>query len=246
MRRDFENKPLYAAIAAMTIAIVFGAFAAFMTAENHMYLGQGIPSHESPPHSPIDKLISHMKWGNIAFNTPKTMRMDEAEVVHLVLSPSDPVEQLKKAIRETGKLEFHQVQYADRMEADLTSESFKITPITPMRQAVRTSGNTEWQWSIKPTESGKQHLFLRLNAIIKVDGDPTAVAVQTFSEEIVIEVPLRQRLSQFAATNWQWLCTALFIPIGGWLWKRKKEVAQQPPADKAAEPVIQADKPPES
>ena len=132
------------------------------------------------------------------------------------------------------------------MEADLTSESFKITPITPMRQAVRTSGNTEWQWSIKPTEAGKQHLFLRLNAIIKVDGDPTAVAVQTFSEEIVIEVPLKQRLSQFAATNWQWLCTALFIPIGGWLWKRKKEVAQQPAADKAAEPVIQADKPPES
>ena len=44
----------------------------------------------------------------------------------------------------------------------------------------------------------------------------------TFDRVINVEVTWNQWIFQFFNDDWQWLWTALMVPIGGWLWKRKK------------------------
>jgi hypothetical protein len=52
--------------------------------------------------------------------------------------------------------------------------------------------------------------------------------IRTFEETIAVNVTLSQRVSSFFANNWQWLWTAILIPIIGWLISRRRRL---PPPD---------------
>ena len=189
----------------------------------------------------LDTIVAHMKWGKIAFNTPTTMKVDETKTLQLVLSPSDPEAELKKAITEPGPINLRKIQWANRMEADLVSSGFKVTPITPKQQGVTTNGGAQWEWQIQAQQAGRQSLHLTLDALLKVDGEITPVAVQTFNENIVVQVTLPQRVSKFVSSNLSWVWTALILPVLGYLWTRwkgkKLNASDARPADADAHPA---------
>ena len=84
----------------------------------------------------VDDALSQLETGNVAFNAPQRLNLEEAAVIHLALSLSKEIAELEALIIEDGEVLGYAVQVSDRMEARLTGPNFAITAITPEVQAV--------------------------------------------------------------------------------------------------------------
>ena len=102
------------------------------------------------------------------------------------------------------------------MEAHLSGTGFKVESITPERQAVSQIERTEWRWQVEPTRTGVLHLQLTLSANLDVAGRSVPRMIRTFEQRIAVEVAWTQRTKVFLAGNWQWLWTAILIPLLAW------------------------------
>ena len=103
----------------------------------------------------IDRTLEHLEFGNVAFNTPKTMIFDDTAVIQLMLALQgiEP-DELKRMIEAEGEKEGARIRVSDRMEARLSGNNFAITAITPEQQAVSRRTVTEWKWEVRPLHVG--------------------------------------------------------------------------------------------
>jgi hypothetical protein len=176
----------------------------------------------------IDKVLRDLPLANAAFNAPTTMHLNEPTVIQLLLSGQRPIRELKEKITALGEKEGATIKASDSMEAHLTGAGFTIEPVTPAVQLVSGEGVTEWIWEVEPTQAGKRRLHLTLSAIIDLRGKESTYTVRTFERTLNIRVTLRERLTGFAEDNWQWLWSALLIPIGAWLLQRRRKDSPPP------------------
>jgi len=109
----------------------------------------------------------------------------------------------------------------------ILSGCFTIQALTPELQAVSSRQITRWNWEVTPTERGRQTLHLTLSAHIDVAERDTPLVVRTFQREILVDVTVRQRIVGFIKDNWQWLWTAIVVPIAVYLWKHRKKRAEK-------------------
>jgi hypothetical protein len=100
--------------------------------------------------------------------------------------------------------------------------AFVITKIAPEIQGISKSEVTEWQWMVKPINAGRHDLYLTLSVLLSVDGVPTHRAIRVFTKVIEVKVTWSQQVGLFFEKNWQWLWTAILVPIAGWYWKKGK------------------------
>jgi hypothetical protein len=91
-----------------------------------------------------------------------------------------------------------------------------VEPVTPELQAVSGEDVTEWRWEIEATQTGRQRLHLTLTAIIELAGSQSPRTIRTFDKILEIRVSWSRRMSNFIGQNWQWLWTAILIPLGAW------------------------------
>jgi hypothetical protein len=183
----------------------------------------------------VDSLLAELPLANIAFNAPKTLRVDDTAVIQLLLSGGQSVDELQRQITELGETEGATIKVSDVMEARLTGLGFDIQPITPDRQIVGGEGVTQWKWEIDPTKTGRQRLHLSLSAVITYKGSQSPRTVRTFERTLSItNVPSSpsRGLRDFVSDNWQFLLSTLVIPLGLWLLhRRKKQPSQDVPKD---------------
>jgi hypothetical protein len=187
------------------------------------------PSTSPPPSldfAAIDRALEALPVGSIAFNVSPVMRLNRGDNVRLLLSPSMSVDELQEKLleqlsRET-KVEGIQIRIAPRMEARLSGTNFSILALTPEVQPVTWKEPTEWRWEVRPTEAGGQALHLTLTAILQIEGKDSTRALRTFDRDIHVEVTWPDRISGFAAENWQWLWTTVAVPIALWVWSKRR------------------------
>jgi hypothetical protein len=186
-------------------------------------------THQAPPpadpFAAIDKILEQMRNGNIAFNTPQRMGIQDSATIQLKLGLNTEISDLKRLIKSEGLKEGFDIRVADRMEARLTGQNFTITAITPEVQAISGNEITSWSWEVKPRSKGKQYLHLTLTALIGVNGNSTPRTIRTFDKAIDVEITQAQQLESFIGENWQWLWATLLVPIAGWIWKSKTNKA---------------------
>lgn len=175
------------------------------------------------PFSVIDQVLKKLPLGNIAFNVPHEINIDETHIIQLVLGLEATIDELKQMIKAEDNKESANVRVSTTMEARLSGSNFAVTAITPEVQRISRSDATKWTWEIKPLKKGPQYLHLTLSALIDIDGKTTQRAIQTFDKKIEVEITGFQEMNIFLENNWQWLWAVILAPALGWLWKKKKE-----------------------
>lgn len=180
-----------------------------------------VPDSTSGSPSAVDRLLSGMEFGSIAFNAQTNINIDDTPQIQLLLSLAETIEELKQSVIEEGEKVGATIRVSDRMEAHLSGQMFHISAITPEIQAVSKSHRTEWKWDIHPKEKGRHKLHLTLTALLEIDGYSTPRAIKTFDKEIGVNVTATQTIRRFFKDNWQWLWAAILVPVAGWLWKRR-------------------------
>jgi hypothetical protein len=170
-----------------------------------------------------------MEFGNIAFNVPPSMSLNKAETIKLLLSPKQAVEELEQILREegaAGNIKDARIKIHDRMQAVLSGDGFQITPVTADTLPISRQEPTQWEWDVRAQRAGALKLNVVLNAIVDLDdgSGPRPYPIRTFSQTYIVEVPWQEgTVATFFKSNWQWLITTLIIPIGAWVWNRKRK-----------------------
>jgi hypothetical protein len=111
------------------------------------------------------------------------------------------------------------------MRATLAGQKFDITAISPSQQAISSKEPTEWQWEVTADDTGTYPLYLTLTAVIDINGVQSPRQIESFERTIdvrVVPVTLTRKVLDFAGRNWQWLWTAILIPVVGLLFRRRK------------------------
>lgn len=170
--------------------------------------------------STIDQTLAQLRLGTIAFYVPDTMERGQSYDIKLLLSATKSLDELKKEL--SGKSETAEIRVSPKMEARLTGQDFEINAVRSETQAVTEQETTEWEWEVRPSHEGSHQLHLTLDVILSVNGAETPRSLQTFDRTITVEVGFGKRAFGFVTNNWQWLWTAVFIPLGAWLWKKKR------------------------
>jgi beta-lactam-binding protein with PASTA domain len=178
------------------------------------------PPVSAPPTASIDELLARLGRANIAFNAPKQLQLHEIAVIQLLLSVREPIEALQRDLQGPGERIGAEVRISTEMEAHLSGTGFKVEPITPERQAISEKERTEWSWQVEPTRTGVMHLQLTLSANLDVAGRSVPRTIRTFEQRIDVEVTWRERTLAFIGGNWQWLWTAILIPLFAWGYRR--------------------------
>ncbi|MBE9580944.1 MAG: hypothetical protein IMF18_04930 [Proteobacteria bacterium] len=183
---------------------------------------EGSNGGERPyPKDKIDFILRQMEFGNIAFNTPRSINIQDTAIIQLLLNVEIPFGLLKQQLEWAGSREGAKIKISDRMEARLKAPNFLITPISPEIQAISRKETTEWKWEIKPKSTGRHYVHLTLSALLNVEGESTPRAIRTFDRRIEIDITWGQLATGFLNNNWQWLWAALIVPLAGWIWKKK-------------------------
>ena len=168
--------------------------------------------------SEVDAILNSLKSGDVVFDSPTHLFIEETKIIEVTLVPPGlPVPELREGEVVAEAL------ISNRMQATLTGQGFLIEALTPEVQAVSERTPTMWRWQVTPTKTGTQSLHLSLLAIIEVEGDDTPFVVRTFSRDIEVNITIQQKVFGFLGNNWKWLWTAIFIPIIGYLLKKRSE-----------------------
>jgi len=186
----------------------------------------------------VDEYLKELPLGNIAFNAPKAMKVDEQIGIHVLVSGSSSVgdirAELERRIKEK-EFEAYAIKLSPLMEAHLTGENFTIQAVTPEKQAVASSATTQWQWDVTPRRGGLQVLHLAMNVIVYVRNSPEPRTVQTFDRTIEIKVSTMRRVTDWARDNWFWVLPLIGAVIAIVKWILKKSIHKQ--SDKPKGPI---------
>lgn len=190
--------------------------------------GMGPPPVNSQALKFVDELVEQLESANIAFNAPMTVRLGDRTVIELFLSSDFSMEDLQKEITAGGEKHGCRIRVANHMRAELWGDGFTSEAILPQEQLVSTAKTTEWRWNVQAIRSGEQVLYLTLSAIFYLDGGTTPYVVKTFERKINVQVVWTRWMASFIGQNWQWLWTALLIPVAGWVIHKRRKKERKP------------------
>jgi hypothetical protein len=206
--------------------------AASSTSTTGASAGAPAPSPSPPPSTfaSVNEARASMISGHLVFNVPTPVDIDETCPCRIdaVLGAAQSVLDLQKLITldnpQATNLQSAQVQMSNQMIARLTADpdDFTIDPRGDQEQAVSSQMPTTWSWTVTPNRWGRHTLQLVIEAVVTVEGHSEPVLLTTLDKPIQVTVTPWGRIRRFAADNWKWAWTAIFVPIAGWIWSRFK------------------------
>ncbi len=191
------------------------------------------PETEAPPPdtstTAVDQILSQLVLGNLAFNAPEKINIEDTVSIRVALSPDQGAAAVGARIEEPGRIISETLQVSNLMQARLTGEGFKIVAVTPEKQAV-SSGITEWLWDVTPLKEGKHQLTLSMDALITVNGEVVPKTLRTYRKPIEVEVTATQVAGNFLSEHGKWAWSTLLLPLFAWVAKKRKDRAGGKPA----------------
>lgn len=175
------------------------------------------------PRQREDEVVNQLYSASMAFSAPDKANIKENITIQLLIDPSKEVKELEERLTKPGVRRGAKIKISKVIIATLSAPDFTIEQITPEEQAVAQTAPTEWLWTLIPKTIGSNDVKLTVTAVIKVDGREHKYHIKTYERTIVIEVTPQQIISNWFAKYWQWLFSTLLLPLGLWLYKRRKK-----------------------
>lgn len=168
---------------------------------------------------PGDRVLANLTKGSAVFTAPTEVSQFEDFEVTLNVS----ARQLEKALKldpETSSSGYtvkgiDNVLLSPRMSAELIGPDFSIAEAGAREQVVTLRSDTSWKWTVRAEWPGTRSLRVRLNTLMKVAGEETPRTVDVATAQISVHV----NASEWAMRHWEWIITALVIPLVGWVAK---------------------------
>ena len=198
------------------------------------------PSDKSKDNN-LEADLAQLTQGLLAYNIPMKMMVGETYrgIVSITRSKDDSV--LFEGL-ESNKDDFvtEDIQVSAITEVTLkdnaSPKNFNIAPVHGRKElGTDDSTNTVWKWNITPLKAGNNELHLTATAkLIRFVQGSTVITyenIDIFDETITVETSVLTTVSMFFQEYWQWLITAIFIPLIGWIFnsyfKSKRKSAQK-------------------
>jgi hypothetical protein len=186
----------------------------------------------------VDEYLKGLSFGNIIFNTPEEMKINEKFIVKLILSPDKiKVENVPK----TGRVSIDKAKIDRSMESTLVGTGFDIKEVTPSVLATSMIEDTTWMWEVASIKAGDQILCVNLSVKIDLDGEKVSRTIKTFEKTIHVKISPLRSVGDFLLQNWQYIMTSIFIPLLVWYCANKRNKKPVPhvvhPAHHMGHPV---------
>lgn len=180
---------------------------------------------------PLEVAVQKLRDRAIAFNPPSEMRQGAAEVISARITFQEiPEEVLIEGLPGRGQPQVERIKVSSVMKVTLIGdkEAFAIQNLNNEEQAVAGKQFAQWEWKVTPLASGNQELVLRASAVISTPNRPEKnVDIPVLHKTIKVRVDPFYASRRFISNNWQWLWTALVVPIAIAVWKLRKRGKKQ-------------------
>ena len=195
--------------------------------------------------SAADLILSEKVNNALVFQIDDTMKIGVAYTSTLALGKDIVLADLKKDVEETSGVKSDSffvttnLKVAPTMRARLqdlspaTDRNFEIKPVTEGVEIQDINEETDnrafWQWNITPLKEGRHELQL----VVEIVADKNRKILLP-SKKIPVMIKATQesfghQFSVFMGKNWQWMITAVLIPVFiAWLTTRIRQRQQTP------------------
>jgi len=169
----------------------------------------------------IDRRFRELNPGEMLINAPHEMRVGMAERFVLRIASVGQNKGITADLPAGAQNATSEVHVTPTMRAKLSGNGFVIEKTSPEEQIIGGGTFTEWLWQVTPTDSGDHELVANVQVVL--DGRPKAFPAKFWLVHVKPNVIRSTKL--FIKSNWQWLLTAMIIPLAGFLWRQRKKKA---------------------
>lgn len=194
----------------------------------------------------------------IAYNAPQSMKLDETEVIELLLQPGSTAGDLSTQVVEQGgfvtseaepgvlfseqggemAIVTAEIEITDVMKAVLISpdpDAFQIQELHgSAEQPLSTLESTSWRWAVTAREEGTHTLELIIYRLLRVGEETYWRDVQTYDAKIEVKVSPFHFLKKW---DWKWtlgvIVSLLQIPLVWSLLEKRKKARQAQAGERA-------------
>lgn len=180
----------------------------------------------------LQQAVDGLPLGDVIFHHPEEMQLRKQETVQVRIS-QDQKTDLLRGLPANGITERDQIKISTSMKVRLSGDAnFDIKPLADEEQLVTKKDYTEWSFTVLPLRKGNWPLHLVVTAVIRTPWGTEKYKDYPVKDEFVqVRVTPFHVIEYFVGDNWQWILTALLIPLaaGAWKWSagvRKKKRAR--------------------
>ncbi len=167
-----------------------------------------------------------VNWLNnvrMIFNTPDGVKLGNSAEMQLIIDPSATDAEVKKKLAAEGA-DDQGFTVSRIVVAKVLAPDFEVTEFVEKgRQAVDPNRVTEWRWTLTPKKMGTHKVNISVSAVVEVGGDRAERLVKIFDRDVMIIVSTVDAIKFFLLSYWQWMWSAIILPIGLWFWKHRKK-----------------------
>lgn len=175
------------------------------------------------PEKVADDIMSQLEPANMVFGVdPKRSNISDSISVTMLIDLSKNIQDLKASVKNSEIVTASRIEVSKVVVARVIAPDFKVVAITPEEQPISHFETTKWEWELVPLKTGKHQIHVTVNAEVQVEGVRKVRSIETFRETVEIEITAWQVIKFWIANYWQWSFTTLILPLGLWLYKKKK------------------------
>jgi hypothetical protein len=175
----------------------------------------------------IDRILAELYLGAVEIEWPDSMIVGVAEPVSLTLTRSPTTDadallkQLEHHFTRLSETTGQDLSLPNVLAAEVHGSGFEIVPITAPDQIVSMSRRHAWTWSISPSTSGAQRLYLTVSAKFGVDNTVVARTLAVNERAVDVQVNLLRGGMAFLERNWTFIVGTFVIPLVVWGWRMR-------------------------
>ncbi|PND29091.1 hypothetical protein [Sinorhizobium sp. M4_45] len=147
----------------------------------------------------LGETIQSLPDGKVALNAPTQMTVGEPREISAVVGVGVPTEELAEVFRKGDQHFSADAKVSHKMVARLTGANFKVEEYTTGQQLIALGNPTMWKWRVTASLEGTQTLTAMLYAVVTNGKDDVEVLIDTYDQEITVEVKPMTWMETFSA-----------------------------------------------